>query len=110
MKLTLTEQILLLGLWRLGENTTGFALHQHFNEMTGRDVAFGTIYNNMDQLIRKGFAVTFKGEANAVRGGRAKRYYRLTEMGLEALEYSQNLQQRLWEGVPVDAFSRPPKS
>lgn len=106
MKLTLTEQILLLAIWRLNENATGFTVRQHFYEMTGRDVAFGTIYNNMDQLIRKGFAVTFKGEAVSVRGGRAKRFYRLTELGIQALEYSQALQNRLWEGIPAGAFSK----
>ena len=54
MSLTMTEQILLLALWRLGDEATGVNIRQRFSDLTGRDVAFGTVYNNMDQLIRKG--------------------------------------------------------
>lgn len=106
MSLTMTEQILLLTLWRLGDEATGVAIRQQFSDLTGRDVAFGTIYNNMDQLIRKGFARSQKGEASAIRGGRAKVYYRLTPEGAEALESQRALQERLWDGIPAGAFMK----
>ena len=103
-KVTITEQILLMAIWRLGDEAYGVKLRELVCDYTGRDVAFGTLYNNMDQLIKKGYAVSFKGEPTAVRGGKAKVFYRITDEGLDALQTARELQKKLWAGVPEFAF------
>ena len=100
MKLTLNEQILLLSILRLEDEAYGVKLREMVCDYTGKDVAFGTLYNNLDQLIKKGYAVSFKGEPTAVRGGKAKVYYQITKEGIEALQAAKELQERLWDGIP----------
>lgn len=106
MKVTITEQILLLCIWKLSDDAYGFKIREMVSDYNGKEIAFGTIYNNLDQLIRKGYAVSFKGEATAIRGGKRKVYYKITEKGLGALQAARELQNRLWEGVPELAFSK----
>ncbi|MCK5147673.1 PadR family transcriptional regulator [bacterium] len=106
MKLTMTEQILLLAIWHLTDEATSYAIRKHFNEITGRDVAFGTIYNNMDQLIRKGYASSKKGSVESGRGGRPKIYYKLTDEGRTALQQAQDFKEKLWAGLPRGIFNR----
>lgn len=106
MKLTITEQMLLLSIWRLDEEAYGFKIKEKVSEYTNKDIAFGTIYNNLDQLIRKGYAVSYKGEPTAVRGGKRKVYYKITYEGLDALQVARELQNRLWDDIPEFAFMR----
>ena len=106
MKLTITEQILLLTIWRLDEEAYGFNIRDKVSEYTKKEIAFGTIYNNLDQLIRKGLAISYKGEPTAVRGGKRKTYYRITDDGIDALQVARELQSQLWEGIPDVAFIR----
>ena len=106
MKLTITEQILLLTIWRLNDEAYGFNIREQVCEYTKKEVAFGTLYNNLDQLIRKGLAVSYKGEPTAVRGGKRKTYYRITDQGMDALQAARELQSKLWDGIPDVAFLR----
>ena len=106
MKLTITEQMLLLTIWRLDEEAYGFKIREKLSEYSNKDIAFGTVYNNLDQLIRKGYAVSFKGEPTAIRGGKRKVYYRITDEGLGALQAARELQNKLWDGIPDFAFMR----
>jgi DNA-binding PadR family transcriptional regulator len=39
-----------------------------------------------------------EGEPTPVRGGRRKRYYRLTAHGLRAIKETRRLTERLWAG------------
>ena len=106
MKLTITEQMLLLTIWRLDEESYGFKIRERVCEYMNKEIAFGTIYNNLDQLIRKGYAVSYKGEPTAVRGGKRKVYYKITDEGLDALQAARELQNKLWDDIPEFAFIR----
>ena len=106
MTVTITEQILLITIWRLEKEAYGFKIREMASDYTKKEIAFGTLYNNLDQLIRKGYAVSFKGEPTAVRGGKRKVHYTLTERGFEALHAARELQNRLWAGVSEMAFTR----
>ena len=99
MKLTINEQILLLSILRLKDEAYGVRIREQVCEYTGKEVAFGTLYNNLDQLIKKGYAVSHKGEPTAVRGGKAKVYYQITDEGIKALQAARKLQNRLWHGI-----------
>jgi len=105
-KVTITEQILLLAIWRLKEDAYGVKIRELICEYTSSDVGFGTLYNNLDQLLKKGYAHSFKGEPTAVRGGKRKVYYKITERGMEALQTARELQNKLWDGIPDYAFTR----
>ena len=106
MKVTITEQMLLLFIYRLDKEAYGFNIREMVCETTGKEIAFGTLYNNLDQLLKKGYAISYKGESTAVRGGKRKVYYQLTPLGMQALPTARDLQEKLWEGIPKMAFTK----
>ncbi len=102
--LTINEEILLMGIWKLGENAYGVKIMEFYSDATGREVSFGTLYNNLDQLVKKEYVVSVKGEPTAVRGGKRKVYYTITEIGREALGRARELHRKIWEGVAETNF------
>ena len=61
---------------------------------------FGTLYNTLDALVKKGYVNTAAGEPTPQRGGHNKVYYSLTSEGLAALQRARELQESLWAGMP----------
>jgi len=104
-KLTLNEQIFLIAIWHMGEEAYGVKIREKIIELTGHEMMFGTIYNTLDKLVKKGHVSTRKGgEATEERGGYKKVFYTLTPEGREALRRSRELQNNLWADVPSNAF------
>ena len=52
----------------------------------------------MERLVKKRYLEAVKGEPTAVRGGQAKRYYRLTEEGGKALVAEKKAHEAFWSG------------
>ena len=98
--LTQHEQILLLSIWRLQDDAYGVAIRRNVEEITKRHLHYGTLYNTLDKLTKKGFVESRRGEPTAERGGRCKIYYMLTREGLEALQKAKELQSAIWDGIP----------
>ncbi len=94
------EEIILLSVWRLGENAYGMAIRDQLSEVTGRKWLFGSIYTPLETLMEKGFLSSEKGEPTAERGGRAKVYYKLTEEGKNSLIVLKKMNASLWMNVP----------
>jgi DNA-binding PadR family transcriptional regulator len=82
------EQLILLGLFRLGENAYGATIHGEVQKRTGRDVSISAVYTTLDRLEEKGMISSRIGEPTKIRGGRRKKYYRLEPQGAEALARS----------------------
>ena len=79
------EIIVLAVIIRLGDQAYGVSVRQEIEERTGRRVSIGAVYTTLDRLQRKGFTKSRKGEPAAHRGGRAKRYFRVTALGSTTL-------------------------
>lgn len=104
-KLTLNEQIFLIAIWHLDEDAYGVKIREKIIDLTGHSMMFGTIYNTLDKLVKKGYVSTRKGgEATAERGGYKKVYYSLTKEGRMALRKARELQKSLWAEIPQNAF------
>ena len=103
-ELTKAEELLLLTIWRLGENAYGVAINRKIQEKTGKALKYGTLYFILDQLSNKELVYREKGEPTPERGGRSKMYYKLTEKGKEALQKSFEMQKKVWEGFEGITF------
>ncbi len=55
------------------------------------------------RLETKGFLSSQLGDPTPVRGGKARRHFRITEAGDEALEEVRRQWERMWEGMPSAA-------
>jgi PadR family transcriptional regulator PadR len=94
------ELMVLLALIRLGENAYGVPISREIEETSGREVALGSVYATLERLGQKGLVASDLGEPTAERGGRAKRYFRVTAKGLREVRQTQVALQKLWRGLP----------
>ncbi len=100
------EELLLLSILKLGENAYGVPIRQHVSKLTGKYWSIGAIYDVLDRLTRKGLVSTIAGEPGKTRGGRSKRFYRITRQGLKSLEEVRDLQQKAWIDLSVPALDK----
>jgi PadR family transcriptional regulator PadR len=96
------EQLVLLVTMQLNENAYGVTIRRLLHERTGRDAAMATIYTTLDRLEEKGCVSTRFGEPTAERGGRRKRYSRVTATGQRALRDSLATLRALTAGLGKD--------
>jgi DNA-binding PadR family transcriptional regulator len=95
------EQTVLLALARLGDEAYGVTMRMEIEERTGRQVSIGAIYPTLDRLEAKGFVSSYLGDPTPERGGRCKRYFKLTPAGVRALIRSREVLARMWEGLQL---------
>ena len=93
------EHIVLLAVMRLGENAYGITVRRDIEEATGRDLSIGAVYATLTRLESKGFVKSSTGEPTAERGGRAKRYFRVTADGKRTLQSTQELIKKMSAGI-----------
>ena len=93
------ELQVMLAVMRLGEQAYGVPISCEIEECTGRDVAFATVYSTLERLQKKGLVCSDLGEPTPQRGGRAKRYFRVTQAGLQAVRETKRNLTRLWRGL-----------
>ncbi|MEO8192955.1 MAG: helix-turn-helix transcriptional regulator [Gemmatimonadales bacterium] len=93
------EQLVMLAVARIGDGAYGMTVRRSLEERTGRNVSLGAVYSTLDRLETKGY-VTSKHETGAAeRGGRARRFFRLTASGLRALNEGIAALDRMRAGV-----------
>ena len=93
------EQLVLLALLRLGNDAYGMEVREEIETRAGRDVSYGAVYTTLDRLERKGLVTYRVGEATPERGGRAKKYFRVSPAGVEALRETRDALTVMWQGV-----------
>lgn len=94
------ELVLLLTILRLGEEAYGVPLTRELSELRGRDVSVGSVYAALDRLELKGLIASSLGESSPERGGRAKRYFRVTKEGLRSVNETRRVLTKLWKTLP----------
>jgi len=103
--LSRTEELLLLAVWKLQDEAYGAGIRDFLVERTDDDFSIGVVYSTLDRLARKGMLRTRIGDPTPERGGRAKRYFHLTEKGVAALDHTRSVADRLWSDLPNLGFS-----
>jgi PadR family transcriptional regulator PadR len=95
------EQLVMLAVARLGDGAYGMTVRRSLEERTGRSVSLGAVYSTLDRLETKGHVTSSHSAGGAERGGRAKRFFRLTAPGVRALNDGIRAMDRMREGVSV---------
>ncbi len=93
--------MVMLALGRLGESAYGVPISRLIERSTGREVLVGSVYAALERLEAKGFVTSETGAPTPERGGRAKRYFRMTQSGLRQLRDTRRALIRLWQGIPA---------
>jgi PadR family transcriptional regulator, regulatory protein PadR len=98
--LTDFELMILLAILRVGDDAYGVPIAREIEETGGRTVVLGAVYAALDRLEENGLAASTVGDPTPERGGRAKRFFRVTPAGLKAVRQTQRALMNLWTGVP----------
>jgi PadR family transcriptional regulator PadR len=93
------EEFLLLAVWGLGEGAYGVPIRRRLQRELRRKLSVGAVYVPLERLVARGLRRAATGAPTPVRGGRRKRFYRLTPEGLRALRETRRITQRLWAGT-----------
>ena len=93
------ELTVMLALIRLGDGAYGIAISREIEETGGKAASLGSIYATLGRLEAKGLVSSSVGEPTPERGGRAKKYFRVTAEGLREMRETQRLLKRMWHGL-----------
>lgn len=93
------EQAVLLAVLRLGEEAYGRAILKEVQTRLERDVAAGAVHATLERLVKKGLVVSRLGTGTPIRGGRARRFYRVQAKGVRALNAARATVDNLWHGL-----------
>jgi DNA-binding PadR family transcriptional regulator len=78
----------------------GVLIAREIEVTAGRTVLLGAVYAALERLERNGFISSTVGTPTPERGGRAKRFFRVTPRGLRAVKDTQRALVALWTDVP----------
>ena len=95
------EQLVLLAVMQTGAGAYGVVVQAAIHRRAGRDLTLGTIYKTLSRLEVKGYVAGEIGEPTAERGGRAKRYYRVTAAGRRVLQHQLSSLRAMAAGLDI---------
>lgn len=98
--LTDFELMILLAALRCGGDAYGVRIAEEIERTGRRRVVLGAVYAALDRLERNGLVASSIGDPTPERGGRAKRFFRVTPRGLRAVRQTQDALVALWTGLP----------
>lgn len=94
------ELMVLLALIRLGDDAYGVPICHEIEKRSQREAALGSVYAALERLEEKGLVTSRLGDPTAIRGGRAKRFFRVTAQGIRGVRQTQRALVSLWRGLP----------
>jgi DNA-binding PadR family transcriptional regulator len=100
------EHLVLLAVLRLADDAYGVPIQRELEERAGRRVTVGALYATLDRLEAKRLLESWFADPTPQRGGRSKRYFRVTAAGEAALIEAKAAQDRMWRGVRLKGGSR----
>ncbi len=93
------EQMVLLSVLRIGPHAYGLAIRDELASVAGRTPSSGSLYTTLDRMEKKGLLESSAGETTQARGGRPRRYLRVTPEGRAMLATSRHRLMALWDGI-----------
>ena len=104
--LGLLEQQVLYACLQLRPNGYGVSIGDEIERRTGKVYSPGSIYAAIERLEGKGYLERRKGEASAIRGGRAKVHFTVTALGRKALEDARRVVTAMWTDLDILGVAR----
>ena len=93
------EQLVMFAVLRLDDEAYGASVRDELKGRAERDVSPGAIFTTLERLEARGLVTSKYGEPTPERGGRRKRFYRLTAEGRRALARSFGTVKRMARGL-----------
>jgi DNA-binding PadR family transcriptional regulator len=98
------EELVMLTVAVLYDEAYGISIKEEIEQRLHRKVSVGAMRTALQRLEDKGLLSSEFGEATSVRGGKRKRFFKVTPYGKKALEQVMRTRISLWESIPKIAF------
>ena len=99
------EEVVLLTVAILQEEAYGVAITQHIEHQLNRKLSISAVHATLHRLSEKGYVNSQMGGATAKRGGRRKRYFKVTAAGSWVLNEIQDARNLLWAQIPPNILT-----
>lgn len=94
--LTRKEELIMLTIFNLKEKAYLISIVDSLSEVTGKKVSLTSVHLPLSRLEKRGMILGKLGEATAVRGGRRKKIYKITQAGFEVLDEHKKISDLIW--------------
>ena len=94
------EELVLLAVGSLTDKAYGVAIKEALEAQTGRPPSIGALHSALYRLEDKGYLTSTEGGATTERGGRRKKFYRLSALGRRALQVAHALRMAFSSRIP----------
>lgn len=98
---TINELAIMVSIRNLGDKAYGVMIKKYISQLLHKDWNYGTLYCQLDQLVKKGFVQRVEGNPVPIRGGRRKIFYSLTKEGTQTLKTVRKLHMDLWQDATM---------
>ncbi len=93
------EELILLTVALLEDGAYGVGIKDEMANRTGKKPSIGALHTALQRLEIKGYLESWEGGATKDRGGRKKRFYRLTSVGVEILKTAHELRNNMFSEI-----------
>ncbi len=94
------EELVMLTCALLKDEAYGINIVQEIKLRMDRSVNLSAVHVTLYRLEDKGYVTSSYGGATAQRGGRRKRIFKLTSLGVKLLQQINERRQNLWNLIP----------
>lgn len=98
------EEVVLLTVAILFEEAYGVSIRHEIEERLDRKVSVSALQTALRRMEKKGYLESSFGEATSMRGGKRKRFFKVTPYGKKALDSARSARELLWTAIPKIAF------
>lgn len=77
------------------------AIARSIDEISNRKVVHSVVHTCLNRLEKKGFVTSEMTEGSRERGGRRKRVYKVSTIGMTALEKAKSQRNKLWDMIAL---------
>lgn len=98
------EELILLTVASLGEEAYAVTVKDEVKVIAERTVNISAVHSALYRLEDKGFLTSEFGGATQKRGGKQKRYFKVTNAGFEVLRSVKEVREQLWRNIPQLSF------
>ncbi|MBU1099622.1 MAG: PadR family transcriptional regulator [Bacteroidetes bacterium] len=95
--LTRKEELILLAIINLEEEAYLVSIQDHLSSVLKMKMLLTAVHVPLTRLEKRGLIESEYGESTAVRGGRRKKIYTLTDRGLKTLNEYRKINDIMWD-------------
>jgi len=99
------EELILLSVWKLQQDAYGLEIRKYLSDLLGEKLSVGAVYTPLRRLKKRGYLRSWDSEPTEERGGRSKRFYKLSSKGVQALQQVKTVQDQAWSNLPEIGLS-----